>query len=205
MSRQLESWLRWVLVTGISGFAAVFIASALAEGLPLMVAEGIRQIIGGILGGILLGLAQWYFLRPEVTKVETWVLVSALAWLGNLGLMALIVWVVDVFVGVLLAGVLGSIVYGLSQWLALYPIARTRNRWLLMTVAGWIASLIVGSALLDNPNPDSFADALLAVATSWALGGIIIGMIAIVALIILFPKSEATPSGGRWKWWPPLS
>jgi hypothetical protein len=194
--------LVWVIVTGVSGSVSLVTASVVAEGASLALSRDVSLAISGVVGGTVLGLAQWLFLRPAVKGLGAWALATTVGWLTGLVVAALVVRMANLAWGGIIGGTLGGWVFGLTQWLALRPDGGRRGEWLLVTAVGWSAALIVGMTLLGVSSPNTIRSGLVGIAVSEAVGGVVMGIVAIVVLISWFPKTEKPEADVTIRWWP---
>ncbi len=97
--------------------------------------------------------------------------------------------------------VLGGLVFGLAQWLVLRPASRDRAEWMLGTVAGWTAAFTLGAALSGDLRLDALGGGVVDVSMTGALGLVVMGLVAAVALIWLFPAGRQDRTAYV-RWWP---
>lgn len=195
----LETWLLWIFATSVSWSVGLVAALAAAQGADLILPQAASVLLGGAVGGAVIGLIQWLALRPEVQGVGVWTLAAALGWTAALLATALVVKVIGPVLGVV-GGVAGGCVFGFAQWLALRPGSQGRGEWALMTVLGWTVVLALGLAI-EEPGPGGLADYVVGIAASGAVGLVAIGIIAMLALLWLFPRAQARDARARVGWW----
>lgn len=197
LSGWLEAWFLWIPVTGISWFVSLVIALALAQGVSLVLPMEASLAIGGVVGGALVGLTQWLFLRPEVKGIGSWALATAMGWTTGLVVTALAVMMTDLALG----GVLGGLVLGFAQWLVLCPETKEREKWMAVTATGWTAALALGITFRSR-GTGMLTGEIVRMAVSGAVGFGVIGSVATVALVVLFPTSRKEDTAAYVRWWP---
>jgi hypothetical protein len=69
-----------------------------------------------------------------------------------------------------------------------------------MTVVGWTIVLALGLAI-GEPGPGGLADYIVEIAASGAVGLVMIGIVAMLALLWLFPRVQAREARARVGWW----
>ncbi len=137
-------WLGWVILTWLA-----FIASL------LFVEVGYRNdisLIDGLIGGCLVGVAQWLMLKSHVRGAYGWVLVSALSW-GALALLHIgaIGWMapdtsnllVRALFGLFYGGYVG-VVLGSGQWWILRRQVVRAWRWIPLSAGIWSVAIAIG-------------------------------------------------------------
>jgi hypothetical protein len=199
LSGWLEAWFLWISVTGVSWLMSLVIALVLAQGVSLVLPMEVSLAMGGVVGGALVGLAQWLFLRPEVKGIGSWTLATAMGWTTGLVVTTLAVMMTDLVLGGVIGGVLGGLVLGFAQWLVLCPKAKERGRWTVVTAVGWTAALALGITF-GSRGTGMLTGEIVRMAMSGAVGLGIIGPVAIVALVVLFstPRKKDTTAYVRW-------
>lgn len=137
-------WLRW---TGLTWLAFV--------GSLLFVEVGERSdlsLMEGVLGGALIGLAQWQILRSHLSHAHRWLIASVLGWgtltlfhIGALGWMA--PGVENLLFRSLLGLVYGAYVgagLGVAQWLAVRKQVVQAWRWIPLNSGIWAVAIAFG-------------------------------------------------------------
>jgi hypothetical protein len=199
VSAWFEAWFAWLPATGVtwavSLVLAVLIVAAVGPALP----QEASLALAGLAGGALIGLAQWLLLNPGVRGAGVWILTTAVGWVASLALVALVVTGLGHIWGRLAGGVLGGLVLGGMQWLALRPEAK-RVQWLLMTVSGWTAAVAL-SLVLPSWGWGMFREAILYVAVSGTVGLVLIGIVAVFGRVLLFPDFGQKDRTSYVKWW----
>lgn len=137
-------WLQWILVT-LLGFLLSLLLIEIGESPHL----GIRE---GVIGGAVIGLAQFLVLRRYIRQAWWWIVASMLSW-GLLGLSSLspLGWVVPrttiftarIFYGALFGTLIG-VCQGVAQWLVLKPRIPKAWRWILISSLCWAIALAFG-------------------------------------------------------------
>ncbi len=75
-----ERWLLWVLVTGITWPASVFLTVLLIEYSPFEASTGSEIALDILLGSLLIAAAQLLILRPDVKGIGSWLGFSLIGW-----------------------------------------------------------------------------------------------------------------------------
>ncbi|MBD0301416.1 MAG: hypothetical protein ICV85_04315 [Tolypothrix sp. T3-bin4] len=137
-------WLKWVLAT-LVGFLVSLYWVEIGE------RSDIRAVEGAI-GGVAIGLAQWFVLKQRFSGIWWWILASAIGWglLGSLKFGAL-GWVapkvisipVRVIYGTMDGAMVGALI-GVGQWLVLKKKSQRAGRWILASTVGWSIGLAFG-------------------------------------------------------------
>jgi hypothetical protein len=198
----LETSLLWILVTGIGWSTSLFLGLIIVEAVSPVLSLEVNLILGSAISGALLGLFQWSFLRPQINRVSVWILASALGWIVGLAVAVLALRVTDTLVGAVVGGTAGGSLFGLAQHLALYPEPRRKARWVMKTAAGWGAALTLGTMLTGGSGLEPRHGPLMGVAFQWAIGGVVTGLLALVALTVLYPGRKVGEMGTSVKWLP---
>lgn len=202
LSDWLEGWLLWILVTGTSWSMGLVIAVVIASGAGLALSSQVSLLLSGMVVGAVIGLVQWEILRPNARGVGAWTLATVIGWIGGLIVTTSVVQMAEPIWGGLIGSALGGFVWGLAQWPVLRTETEGRVAWLLVTVLGWTAALALGTVLPVGPKPDAFGGEVVGVATSGATGLVIMGMLAILALILFFPEPHQRAVDRNVRWWP---
>jgi hypothetical protein len=202
MADWFEMWFLWLVVTASSWCVGLVLAVIVAHGAGRALPSPLSLVIGGIMAGALIGLAQWAILSPNVRGAGWWVLATAMGWMAGLMITGFVVSakenVLVRFVGV----GLGGFVFGLAQWAALRPGSGRRGKWVLATTAGWVAALVLGIGLPGTVDVDVTGSGAMEAALTGAVGLALIGLVAMVALPTLYPKPGKATSDKYVRWWP---
>ncbi|MEL6815682.1 MAG: hypothetical protein AAFP03_12825 [Cyanobacteria bacterium J06598_3] len=137
-------WLGWTGLTWLA-FLLSLLFVEVGEKSDISLAEG-------LLGGLLIGLAQWQVLRPYLHQAYRWIIVSALSWgalallhIGAIGWMApgtpnlLIRGSVGLFYG----GYVGAVI-GLGQWWVIRRQVKRAWRWIALSSGIWGVAIALG-------------------------------------------------------------
>ena len=197
----LEASLSWMPVTGVSWCVSLIIALLAAQSMHMFLPGVAAWAVGMLVAGALIGLAQWVMLRPAVKGVAGWMLTTALGWVAGVVITASVTGGVSSALGRFVGVAVGGLVFGWAQGLALNPDAH-RGEWLLATAVGWSAALALGSSLPAGAGPGLVEDRILQTAVSGAVGSVMIGLIAVLALVLLFPQPGKQFSDRHVRWWP---
>jgi len=201
VSNWLELWFLWFLVTGTCWSVGLVMAVVIASSVSLALSSQVSLLLSGIVVGALIGLVQWEVLRPDVRGVGVWTLATVIGWTAGLMVTTTVVHIAEPTLGWLIGGALGGFVWGLAQLPALRSETEGRAGWLMLTVLGWTAALALGTALPAGPKAGAIGGEVVEVATSGAMGLVIIGMFAILGLILLFPGPQQRAVDRNVRWW----
>ncbi|NJM96283.1 MAG: hypothetical protein HC800_02905 [Phormidesmis sp. RL_2_1] len=140
----LKLWLGWAGLTWLA-----FLASL------LWVEVGERHEVSwadGLLGGALIGLAQWQMLRPYLSPAYPWIMATTLGWgalallnIGAIGWMAPgtpNLWFRGVF-GIFYGGYVG-LALGAIQWLVIRHQVKQAWRWMPWNAGAWAVAIALG-------------------------------------------------------------
>ncbi len=123
-------WLVASAVGGVvGGVTSVGLILGAYMGAGQIMGDVVAVILGWVLVGVGIGVAQWVVLRGHVARAGWWVLASVMGWIVGriaawfgVGLVA-----VDVIVGQLMGQVAYSVVYGLITGIVLVQLLRQRK------------------------------------------------------------------------------
>lgn len=197
----LEVWLVWVFVTGLGWCVGLVIMGTMVRGAdPFLVGKG-GWMVGGAMAGALIGLVQRQILRPEVKGDVWWTLATAAGWMVGLAMTAVLLRVTGWTWARAMGTLPGGFVLGLAQWLALRPEAEGKAGWVLGTAVGWAGALTLGITLAGGTSPGIFAVHIVEIVASGAVGWVVIGLVAILVLVWLFPGPQRKYATYV-RWWP---
>ncbi len=199
---QIEFWLSWMLVLGISWPGIAILTTLLSDLFGSDNLSEINLILTALIGGVLVGIVQWFFLRPAGPGAALFILGTAIGWAAGL---ALVVYRVDPVDSALLSlgrGFLAGLVLGLFQWPFLRVELRNGWVWLMMSAAGWALALGTGSLLAHRGALAAVYEPLALGSLAALLGWVVVGLVAVVFLIGLFPRQRARESDQRIRWLP---
>jgi hypothetical protein len=132
----LATAIGWVVIMTLAGRVGILVGEAVIGNGP------VGAVIGMLLGGLILGAAQWLALRPLLAQPTAWVLATVVA----VGAAMIIGLLVDAAVPAI-AGYGGpvalAIALGVAQWLVLRSVVPRAEIWAVAT----IVSLLVGFVL----------------------------------------------------------
>jgi hypothetical protein len=140
-------WLQWLLVTVVGFFVSLY-------WVEVGESTDVRALEGAI-GGAAIGVAQWFVLRQQFSKVWGWMLASIVSWglIGGSGLGAL-GWIAPTVMSIPLRVVYGAMdgavvgtLFGVAQGLVLNNQIYRAWRWILANTVGWATGLALGWAL----------------------------------------------------------
>ncbi|MEQ9625521.1 hypothetical protein [Coleofasciculus chthonoplastes] len=186
-------WLQWLLVT-LLGFVASLFWIEIGERPDI-------GIIEGIIGGTIIGLAQWLVLRRHLSLAWWWIIASLLGW-GVMGLSSfgVIGWFAPrtmrlfprLVYGVIDGATLGLIL-GMAQWWVLRQYVSKAWGWIFTNSLNWSISLAVGWIVggLLRRFTQMFLSEVLGLGVTWMLVAGFTGMTLIRLL------REVPPLNGR--------
>ena len=164
----IKDWIAW-LIANFLGYALWFGLCAF----PLVV-TGDRDSDSTVLlflssQAAIVGLAQWYVIREHLRQAGWWVLATAIGWPVGL-------WIGITFMnkGSIVGGsasivwIAIGITLGLTQWLVLWNKVWHAEAWILVSIALWGASGLLGDKTTELINGSS-----LSVTSSASLAGIL--------------------------------
>jgi hypothetical protein len=156
----LNLWIQWTLVSAVGGalsnlyiFRYLF---SVIRGIEVVDARAVNEVIAVLYGmlffqyGLPLGIAQWLVLRRRLSRSGVWISRTAVGWL-----LAYVigggVFVLGGGAACVVAGwVVGLLLFGLIQWALLHDNQlHHAGWWILTTVLGWGASLVVSFKVAD--------------------------------------------------------
>lgn len=137
-------WLGWTGLTWLA-FLLSLLFVEVGEKSDISLADG-------LLGGLLIGLAQWQVLRPYLQNAYRWIIVSALSW-GALALFHIgaIGWMAPGTPNLLIRGTVGlfyggyvGVVIGTSQWWVMRQQVAQAWRWIPLNSGIWGMAIALG-------------------------------------------------------------
>jgi hypothetical protein len=134
----------------------------------------VAVVVGGVLVGASLGVAQWLLLRQRLSRAAWWILASAV----GIAVAAAGWWLLESTAGVAVAA-LSGVSLGVAQWLVL--------RRQLSRAAWWILASAVGFAVVFVAFDSSVASA-----ATGAVGVVAYGAITGGVLVLLLRQPDAT-------------
>ncbi|MCS6994880.1 MAG: formylglycine-generating enzyme family protein, partial [Anaerolineales bacterium] len=169
-------WPAWILATGVG--------MGLAGGIGYWLLSGsggiFARLVAGLLGGALLGLAQWLVVRRHLSSSGWWIVLTAgafsLCWWGS-------VW--SVWWWILIGGMLGA-----AQWFLLRRAHARALWWVPVCAAGhaaaWLILTILGGLSYDGIS-----------VVIWSLAGGLFGLINGWLLVLLLRGGQKSQPAGR--------
>ncbi|TAK11394.1 MAG: hypothetical protein EPO32_12260 [Anaerolineae bacterium] len=199
VTKILEDWMVWVVISGIAWITALALAVALVETLLAGLADGVGLFLARLGGGVLLGGLQWAYLLRGRARLPYFLLATALAW--PLALLAYDLVLAGSQSPLLAAvgGLVGGSLMGVIQAVALLETAEKRQ-WLFSTIAGWAAALALGrQAVYDEVAP---------AASTWqysvplGIGWVLLALLAVVSIVLVLPRQKMTREDMKLPMWP---
>ncbi|MFX0201097.1 MAG: hypothetical protein ACFFCW_33680 [Candidatus Hodarchaeota archaeon] len=199
-----EEWVfggKWVLATILGSAVALtlFYSTGFYKVLHDSLGTSGGNLVGGLILGVIVGMAQWFVLRQQISKAGWWILATAMGRVAGNGLISLgftalkgllsyssASWITQPISGAIL---------GIAQWFVLRQQISKAGWWILATTMGVLISskiLYSGGLRLYRPIIGLFGQIL-----SWSIIGVISGMVlgAITGIALVWllrnPTSEA--------------
>ncbi len=188
LMKELQAWLLWFVVTAVGAALGLIMTLTTAQLAGALLPAEVSALLGSIMGGALMGLVQWLFLRPVPKGVPGWLLATGLGWAAALVIVTLPGLVTDLVAVWVMGAAGGSFILGLAQWLALDATQMRRGEWWLVTAIGWTAAWGWATLLGPGDGPATFAGGLIGAAVAGTTGLVLIGIVALATLVLLFPR-----------------
>lgn len=184
-------WLRWTVFTWLA-FLISLLFVKIGE-------EGDIWVVESLLGGGLIGLAQWQVLRPYLPGAHRWIVASALGW-GALTLFHIgtVGWIVPGTANLWLRGLLGilyggyaGLALGASQWLAIRQQVAQAWRWIPLSSGSWAVAIALGWLIGGGLRATShlFVSEVIGLGVAWGAIAALSGL-GIVGLLQSPDKSD---------------
>lgn len=180
-------WLAWTFATALGMIVGYLPMAFLIGSLDL----GLARVGVPIFSGLLLGLAQWWVLRPYVTYSVDWVLNHAIGWAVGFVLGLLVVQLLSTTpIGMLV----GFVTFGVIVALFQYPVLRREiphlASWIAANVVGWTLgaylSQLAAGVFFQNSLPTTFTAVLVSV----GITGLVAGAVTALALIVIVRQPD---------------
>ncbi len=140
-------WLQWVFVT-IFGFLLSLYWVEIGERTDIRALEG-------AIGGVVIGLAQWFLLKQHFSQTGWWIVASMVSWslLGGSGIGAL-GWVAPKVMSIplriifgIIDGAIAGVIVGVGQWWVLKNQIKRAWLWIVASIIGWTIGLTFAWAI----------------------------------------------------------
>lgn len=142
--QSIRLWAGWTALTWLAFlFSLLFIE--IGE-------QGDVSVADGLLGGALVGFAQWRMLPSHLRDGHRWVMTSLLGW-GVLALSPIgaVGWIAPGTPNLWLRGIVGildgafaGLILGLCQWAAIRHQVAQAGRWIPLSTASWAVAIALG-------------------------------------------------------------
>ena len=190
----LDGLMLWASWTGLTWLAFV--------GSLAFVEVGERSdlsLVEGLIGGALVGLAQWLVLRSHLQNAHRWMIATALSWgaltlfhIGALGWMA--PETPNLFFRVILGVLYGTYVglgLGVAQWLAMRQQVTQAWRWVPLSSGIWAVAIAFGWLIGGGLRATShlFVSEVIGLLVAWGAIAALSG-IGMVGLLSQSPPNE---------------
>lgn len=196
----IEVWCLWMPVTSISWLIGYSLVGYLTQMISFEISKEVAFVISLVCGGVLLGLLQWQYLRPEVSGVSTWVVVSVIGVTLGFAITTIAFQFTSSLLGAFISGAFGGLVLGFVQRFGLLSGTRDKVSWMLVTALGWALALGLGMLIFAKGNLSSLPITFQEIVGSWTIGSVIISLVTILAVVTLFPKSMRKDPRTPIKW-----
>ncbi|MFH7025003.1 MAG: hypothetical protein ACHBN1_06290 [Heteroscytonema crispum UTEX LB 1556] len=208
-------WEKWVLANTIAAILGLNIIAVINPGGSILGNSFLGNLnmdgfllLAGVLGGVILGFAQWLALRRYIHNLIWWVLATTvgvlLGWLILLVVSIVMAFAyaygmnemnpATLFKGVAyLGGVVGAVL-GFAQWLVLKAYVRCDISqaawWMVANALAWSLGLLIAFVGTGIKKIDAFAShtALIELATGATMGAVIGGITGIALVWLLQPR-----------------
>lgn len=177
-------WIGWTGLTWLAFALSLFVVEV-GE-------RGDVSLLEGLIGGSLIGFAQWLIIGRHIKRAHQWIAVSALCW-GALGLLHIgaVGWIapdtMNLMVRVLFGlfyGFYVGLVLGVGQWWVMRRSIVSAWRWILLSAGIWAVAIAFGWLLggVLRLASNLFVSEVIGLAAAWgiiaALSGVaIVGML----------------------------
>ncbi len=186
---ELTLWLGWTGLTWLA-FLSSLLFVEVGERVDLSVGEG-------LIGGGLVGLAQYLVLRPYLPGAYRWLVASFVGWgaltlfhIGALG------WMAPATLNLTLRGGFGflhgayvGVVLGIGQWLAMRRQVAAAWRWVPLSGAIWAVAIALGWVIGGGLRAISnlFVSEVIGLAVAW---GAIAALSGVGMVVLLREKAD---------------
>lgn len=182
-------WLGWTLATFLGMLLGHLLLIPLVDAVDL----GFARIISPLLGGGLVGFAQWLVLRGFLTSSSDWVLAGGAGWAAAYAIGLLVVQNLSgsFFIG-LVAYLLFGVIVASLQWPVLRREIPNIWAWILANVLGWTSGFFISQYLIDLWFGSGSSSQVLVTAVLSGVSGLTAGAVTGLALvwIVRQPESE---------------
>lgn len=167
-------WLGWTLATFLGMLLGHLSLIPLVDRIDL----GFARIISPLLGGGLVGFAQWLVLRGYLTRSSDWILAGGAGWAAAYAIGLLIVHNLS---GSIIVGLVAYVLFGVIVALLQWPVLRREIPniwpWILANVLGWtfayfISQYLIGLWFEPGSYNQTFVTAILSGVSGFAAGAV---------------------------------
>jgi len=104
--------------------------------------------VSWIIGGVVIGIAQWLILRRITKGASWWALVSLLGWTIGGAINAVVMGAVGgSIMGRIVGFSMSGFVIGITQWLILRRLTRRAGWWILTNIVSWVIGGLVSEIM----------------------------------------------------------
>jgi len=201
-SNQIEFWLLWMFVLGISWPAVSILSALLITALRFPLESKTGMILTIALGGMLVGVIQWFILQPGAIGIIPWILATAAGWALAFGVTTSLSNPEILNLSWLLGGVLGGLVFGVAQWFVMRFQLKISWEWLIQSAISWTAAPILGFLISKSIPQSVFGEQMHPVIFSALLGWAILGVLSCLILLTIFPQQAKRDRDKYIRWLP---
>lgn len=196
----IEVWCLWMPVTSISWLVGYLLVGYLTQITRLEISNQFALAISILCGGILVGLMQWQYLRPEVSAISTWAVVSVCGISLGFAITGFAFKLTGSLFGAFISGAFGGLVLGVVQGFGLLSSTRDKVSWILVTASGWALAFGLGVFIFARGITASLPTTFQEIMVAWTIGSLVASSVTIFAMVTLFPKSMSRDPRTPIKW-----
>ena len=199
LTYRIESWLLWMMTTGVGWPIGVTVTLAIADSLASL-PRVLGLTLGGLIGGALVAVAGWFAVRRKIRNAAYWVIATAIAWPLSLLIAEFTFDTLPTFVGWFIAHAMGGAIYGFVQARAFNEEDKDSSIWPLVAAAAW---LITAALELWLPSDGGIAFRVeLSEAVFGLVGWPMLTLIAFFTNLLVLPKPPGNSNDDGIPLWP---
>jgi hypothetical protein len=180
-------WLSWTLATAVGMLLGFVPASLVVDNIDL----GLARVFVPLVAGLLVGLLQWVVLRPYLVQASDWILAGAAGWAVGFALGLVVIQTLSGSpIGAITGYLLFGVIIGLIQWPVLRREIPNALSWVLASIVGWAAGLLVAQLALSQFFGDNPIHPVVTSAISAGVSGLIAGAITGWAFVQIVRQPE---------------
>jgi hypothetical protein len=152
---------------------------------------GLARVFVPLVAGLLVGLLQWVVLRPYLVQASDWILAGAAGWAVGFALGLVVIQTLSGSpIGAITGYLLFGVIIGLIQWPVLRREIPNALSWVLASIVGWAAGLLVAQLALSQFFGDNPIHPVVTSAISAGVSGLIAGAITGWAFVQIVRQPE---------------